>query len=79
LIEPVAHWDVKVGNLPVVEGVAYRRLIEGGLIMEHMLLKVVKAVFVLLVCNSGGGFSVGNGLKEAVGDASEQGGVDVGL
>jgi hypothetical protein len=79
LVKPVADWDVEVGNFAVVEYVALRRVVEGVLIVEDTLFEVTDSILVPLCCNSGGGFSVRNGLEESIGDAPKEWGVDVGL
>jgi hypothetical protein len=71
LIEPVAHWDVEVGDLAVIDSVASRGLIESSLIVKDTLLEVVEMVFIPFSCDAGTGFVVGNGLEEAIGDASK--------
>jgi hypothetical protein len=49
LIEPIAHWDVKVRDLAVVECVTSQGLVEGILVVEDMLLKAMESVFVSFV------------------------------
>jgi hypothetical protein len=71
LIEPVAHWDVEVGDLPIVEYEAGRGFVEGSLVMEYALFEVVDAILVSLGGNTGAGLMTSNGLEKAVGDASE--------
>jgi hypothetical protein len=62
LVEAIAHWDVEVGDLPVVECVAGGGFVEGLLIVEYALLEVVELVFVPFVQYCGSGLSVSDGL-----------------
>jgi hypothetical protein len=71
LIESAADGDVEVGYFPIVEDVARGWLIERGLIVEDLLLQTVESVFVPFCGYSGVGLSIGDGLKEAVSNASE--------
>jgi hypothetical protein len=71
LIKPITHWDVEVGDFAVVEHIASWGLIEGVLVVEDSLFKVVESVFILLVGYAGAGLSIGDGLQKAIGDASE--------
>jgi hypothetical protein len=72
LIQPVAHWDVEVADLPIVKDVAAQWVVEGFLIVEDALLKGVDPILVLLDCNSGIRLPVGDGLKEPISDASKE-------
>jgi hypothetical protein len=71
LIEPIADRDVEVGNLAIVEDVAGGGCVEGVLVVEDLLLQVMDLVFVPLCCDGGGGFPIGDGLQESIGDAPE--------
>jgi hypothetical protein len=71
LVEAVTDRDVEVQDFPVVELITSRGLIETRLVVEDTLLEVVDAILVSLVIDAGRGLAVGNGLKEAVGNAPE--------
>jgi hypothetical protein len=71
LVKTVTHWDMEVHNFAIVECVASWRLIEGILIVEDVLFEVVESVFIPFVGDSGGCFSVSDGLEEPVCDAPE--------
>jgi hypothetical protein len=70
LIQSSADRDVEVSNLPIVELVAFRWLVESLLVMEYLLLQVVQVVFVAFGSHAGARLSVGDGLEESVGDAT---------
>jgi hypothetical protein len=76
-VEPIANWDVEVGDLIVVEDIPHRWLLEGILIVEDGLLQGMDLVFILLGGNSSLDLPVGNGLEEAIGDLLEEGCIDV--
>jgi hypothetical protein len=41
LVESVAHWDMEVGDLPIVECVACGRLVKACFIVKYALFEVV--------------------------------------
>ena len=63
LIEPIANRDVKVGDLPVVEGEAFRWCIEGSLIVEDTLLKTMELVLIGFGGDGSVGLMIGDGLE----------------
>jgi hypothetical protein len=62
LIQPIAHWNVEVWDLAVVEGVSSRWLIKGVLVVEDALFKAAELAFVPFVGQAGAGFLIGNSL-----------------
>jgi hypothetical protein len=70
LVQPSTDWDVEVSDLPIVDLIALRWLIKGLLVMEHPLLQVMEAVFVMLGSHAGTRLLVSDGLEEPIGDAA---------
>jgi hypothetical protein len=62
LVEPIANRDVKVGDLPMVEGEAFWWLVESPLIVELTLLKAVESILIGFGGNSGVSLVIGDGL-----------------
>jgi hypothetical protein len=62
LVQSIADWDVEVGDLPIVESVAFRRSVVGVLIVEDMLLEPLELLFICLGDDGGVGFVIGDGL-----------------
>jgi hypothetical protein len=63
LVQPIAHWDVEVGDLAVVKHEPFRCMIEGVFVVEHALLQMVEAILVALLGDGGVGLAVHNGLE----------------
>ena len=53
---------MEVGDLPIVESVAFRRSVVGVLIVEDMLLEPLELLFICLGDDGGVGFVIGDGL-----------------
>jgi hypothetical protein len=62
LIEPIADWDMEVGDPSIVEDEALRWLIEGPLIVEDMLLKAMELILIGFGGNGGVSLAIGDGL-----------------
>jgi hypothetical protein len=70
---------VEVANLPIVEDVAHRQLVEDVLIVQDLLLESTDVVFVPFCRDGSIGLSVGNSLEQPIGNTLEQGHVKVRL
>ena len=79
LIEPTTNGDVEVRDLPIVEDVACGWLIESAFRVEDSLLLTVEPVFVSFCRYSSVSLSIGDGLKQAISDASEEDGIQIWL
>jgi hypothetical protein len=69
LVQPIAHWDVEIADLAIVEHVPRWRFIERSLVMEHLLFEAMEAILISLVRDAGASFSVSDGLEEPISDA----------
>jgi hypothetical protein len=63
---------VEVRYFPIVKHVAHGWLVECGLIVEDSLLQGMETVFISFRGYGGVGFSVSDGLEEAIGDTLEE-------
>jgi hypothetical protein len=79
LVQSVAHWDVEVSDLPVIEDITTRWFVEGILIVEDALLKGADLILVVLGCNSSISLLIGDGLKEPVSDDPKECQIKLGL
>jgi hypothetical protein len=70
LVQPIADGDLKVSDFPIVDLVPLGRMIEGLLIVEDPLFEVVEAIFVTFGGHTGAGFSISDGLEEAIGNGA---------
>jgi hypothetical protein len=68
---------MEVGDLPVVENVACRWLVECGLVVENFLLQVMELVLILFHEYGSVSLAIGDGLKEAVSNTPEEDHVQV--
>jgi hypothetical protein len=71
LVQPTADRDVEVTDLPVVEDVAHRWLVEAVLVVQDLLLEGVDAIFVPFCRDGGVGLLVCDGLEEPIGNSLE--------
>jgi hypothetical protein len=62
LVEPIADWDVEVGDFAIVECVAGWGLIERVFIVKDTLLQVAEPVFIAFGGDAGTGLLIGDGL-----------------
>ena len=79
LIEAVADRDLEVSDLPGIELIPLRWMVESFLVVEDLLLEVVEVILVPLGGHTRTGLVVGDGLEETIGDGSQHGVVDVGV
>jgi hypothetical protein len=70
LVQPITDGDLKVSDFPVIDLVPLRWVIEGLFIVEDPLFEVMKAILVAFGSHAGTGFSVSDGLEEAIGDGA---------
>ena len=72
LVQPVAHRDVEVADLPIVGGIPCWGFIECVFVVEYLLLEVIDAILVVLGHDTSGGFSVSDGLEKPIGNPAKQ-------